>query len=100
MGYINEDQMYKVLAEKFKKRFVSLQKTTPTEEALGCLSHNDIKKLGIIPIHFQNERLVIATSNPNSANLSDILQEKLSCPFELVISPHNQIIDALANIPD
>jgi len=99
MGYINEDQMYKVLAEKFKKRFVSLQKTSPTAEALGCLSRNFIKKLEIIPIHFQNERLVIATSNPDSANLSDILKEKLSCPFELVISPHNEIIEALANLP-
>jgi hypothetical protein len=99
MGYINEDQMYKVLAEKFKKRFVDLKKSTPTDEALGYLSYNVIKELEIIPIHFQNERLVIATSNPDSASLSDILKEKLSCPFELVISPHNQIIEALANLP-
>jgi hypothetical protein len=83
MGYINEDQMYKVLAEKFKKRFVSLQKTTPTDEALSCLSREVIKKLEIIPIHFQNERLVIATSNPNSANLSRYSARKTFLSFRI-----------------
>ncbi|MBW2466110.1 MAG: hypothetical protein JRF02_02325 [Deltaproteobacteria bacterium] len=99
MGVINEDQMCKVLAEKFNKRFVDLQKTTPTDEALEYLSRDFIKKLEIIPIHIKNERLVIATSNPDSGNLSDILQEKLSCPFELVISPRSQIIETLSNLP-
>ena len=99
LGYINEEQMYTVLAEKFNKRFVNLQKVTPSDEALGHLPHNFMKKLEIIPIHFQSERLVIATSYPDKANLIDTLEDKLSCPFELVISPHSQIIAALANLP-
>ena len=99
LGYINEEQMFTVLAEKFKKRFVNLQKITPSDEALGQLPHNFIKKLEIIPIHFQSERLVIATSYPDRANLIDSLEDKLSCPFELVISPHSQIVAALADLP-
>ena len=96
MGYIDEDQMYKVLAEKFRKRFINLQNVSPDDDALAHLSHDLVKKLKVMPIYFKNERLIIATSFPDKAKLSDILKEKLSCPFELVVSPHNQIMTLLA----
>lgn len=99
MGYIDEDQMYKVLAEKFRKRFVNIEGISPATEALGYLSHNLAKKLQVIPIYFQNKHLIIATSFPDKVEISDILRKKLSCPFELVVSPPNQIIDSLANFP-
>ena len=99
MGYIDEEQMYKVLAEKFRKRFVSIEGLSPATEALGYLSHNLAKKLQVIPLYFQKRRLIIATSSPDKAEISDILRKKLSCPFELVVSPPNQIIDGLANFP-
>ena len=98
LGYINEGQMYRVLAEKFHKRFVSLQKTTPTDEALSFVPRNVMSKLGIIPMYFQNERLVIATSNPDNTKLSDMLKKMLSCPFELVITPLNEIIETLKKL--
>ena len=97
MGYINENQIYEVLAEKFRKRFVSLEKISFTEEALDHLSHDLVKKLKVIPIHFENKRLIIATSYPDKAELNDILREKLSCPFELVVSPSYQINQIMAN---
>ena len=100
MGLVNEEQMCKVLAEKFNKRFVNLQKTTPKEDALNCLSRDLIKKLKIVPIDLNNERLIIATSTPDKNDLIDILHEKLFCSFELVVSPQNQIIETLSNLPD
>ena len=99
MGIVDEEQMCKVLAEKFKKRFVNLQKKTPTKEALKYLPRDLIKKLKIVPLDLNNERLVIATSNPDNKELIDMLHEKLSCPFELVVSPSNQIIEILSNLP-
>ena len=98
MGIVNEEQMCKVLAEKFNKRFVNLQKKAPTEEALKCLPRDLIKKLKIVPIELNNQRLIVATSNPDNDDLIDILHEKLSCSFELVVSPHNQIIETLSNL--
>jgi MshEN domain len=99
MGYLTEDQMFIALAKKFKKRYVKLHNITPESEALASLPLDLIRDLEIIPIRFQDERLVIATSDPSDANLYDILKEWLSCPFELVISPYRQIIEALANLP-
>jgi len=97
MGYIDEYQRYEVLAEKFRKRFVDLERISFAEEALVHLSHDLVKKLKVIPIHFQNDRLIVATSFPDKAELSDILREKLSCPFELVVSPYNQIVKIMVN---
>jgi hypothetical protein len=99
MGYLNEDQLYKVVAEKFRKRFVNLQKKSPADEALVHLSHDLVRKLQVVPIYFQDNRLIIATSFPDKTELGDILREKLSCPFELVVSPPNQIVEVLANLP-
>jgi hypothetical protein len=99
MGYITEDQMFKALAKKFKKRYVKLQNITPESEALTSLPLDLIRSLEILPLFFQNERLVIATSDPGNAHLNDILKDWLTCSFELVLSPYSQIIKALANLP-
>jgi len=98
LGFITEGQKYEVLAEKFRKRFVQLQNITPTHEALTCLPQKFIHRLEIIPICFQDERLVIATANPNSGNLGDILKETLHRPFELVVCPRSQIFKTLASL--
>jgi len=87
------------LAKKFKKRYVKLQNIIPESEALASLPLDLIRSLEIIPLNFQDERLVIATSDPSNAHLNDILKDWLACPFELVISPYSQIIEALANLP-
>ena len=91
MGYINENQIYEILAEKFRKRLVSLERISFAEDALNHLPHDLVNKLKVIPIRFENKRLLIATSVPDKVELSDILRKKLSCPFELVVSPKNQI---------
>ena len=91
MGYISDNMRYEVLAEKFRKRFVDLERISFDDEALGYLSHDLVRKLKVIPIHFYNKRLIIATSFPDKAELSDVLRERLSCDFELVVSPYKQI---------
>jgi len=87
------------LAKKFKKIYVNLQNIIPESEALASLPLDLIRSLEIIPLYFQDERLVNATSDPSNAHFTDILKDWLACPFELVISPYNQIIEALANLP-
>ena len=97
MGYINENQIYEVLAEKFRKRLVSLERISFTEEVQNNLSHALVKKLKVIPIRFENKRLLVATSFPEKVELADILRKKLSCPFELVVSPMYQINAIMGN---
>ena len=97
MGYINENQIYEVLAEKFRKRLVSLERISFIEEVQSHLSHDLMKKLKVIPIRFENKRLLIATSFPEKVELADILRKKLSCPFELVVSPMYQINAIMVN---
>jgi hypothetical protein len=97
LGYVNENQIYEVLAEKFRKRFISLERISIADDALEHLPHDLVRKLRVIPIHFQNNRLIIATSFPDKVELSDVLRERLSCPFELVVSPYKQINAIIVN---
>ena len=98
MGYIDENQFYKVLAEKFRKRFLNLRESSPADEAVRLLPPKLVKKLTVVPVCFQNKRLVIATSHPDRAEINDILRQQLSCPFELVVSSPHQITNVLANL--
>ena len=99
MGYLGENQFYKVLAEKFRKKFINLQGSLPTEEAVQQLPRDLVKKLSVVPVYFQKQRLVIATSQPDRAELYDILKQQLSTPFELVVAPPHQINYILAKLP-
>lgn len=99
MGYLNEGQVYKVLAEKFRKKYVNIKSVSPGEDVLRQIPQDLIRKLKIFPMYFKKDSLVIATSLPDKAELVEILRKKLDCPFELVVAPHNQIVDGLANLP-
>jgi len=98
MGYLDENQFYKVLAEKFRKKFINLQESSPSEEAVRRLPRGLVRKLSVVPVYFQKQRLVIATSHPDRAEINDILRQQLSCPFELAVAPPHQIIDVLGNL--
>jgi len=99
MGYLDENQFYSVLAEKFRKNFINLHGSSPSEEAMQQLPRTLVKQLSVVPVYFQKKRLVIATSHPDRAEINDILRQQLSCPFELAVAPPHQIIDVLANLP-
>ncbi|MBW2466436.1 MAG: hypothetical protein JRF02_03970 [Deltaproteobacteria bacterium] len=99
LGYLNEEQLCRVLAEKFRKRFVNLQKFSTSDKALNRLSKDMARRLQIAPIDFHDNRLIIATPFPDRPEICDILRERLSCPFELVVSPKNQIVEFMANLP-
>jgi hypothetical protein len=98
MGYLNENQFYRVLAEKFRKKFIDLQENLPTDRALQHFPPDLIKKLSIVPVYFQKQRLVVATSHPDKAEINDILRQQLSCPFELAVAVPHQIRDVLADL--
>jgi hypothetical protein len=97
MGHINELQRYEVLAEKYRMRFIDLAGITIAEEVLSCLADELVKKLIVVPVQFQDDRLILATSFPDQAGLSDMLRAKLSCPFELVVSPYSQVAEIIGN---
>jgi len=99
MGYLDENQFYSVLAEKFRKNFINLHGSSPSEDAMRQLPRTLVKQLSVVPVYFRKKRLVIATAHPDRAEINDILRQRLSCPFELVVAPPHQIIDVLANLP-
>jgi hypothetical protein len=99
MGFMDDSNVYKALAEKFKMKFVNIHNVSPAHEALGVLDHDLLRKLKVLPIYFQKRKLLVATALPDKPELGDILRKRLSCPFELVVATHNQIIDGLANLP-
>jgi type II secretory ATPase GspE/PulE/Tfp pilus assembly ATPase PilB-like protein len=75
--------------------FVSLEDITPHQKALNALPGDLIRKLHIFPIKYNNDRLVVATSNPTDSSISNIIRFSTNQKLELVVATSNDIAAAI-----
>jgi len=93
-GLVSEDQILSALSTKFGMLFVSLEDITPHQKALNALPGDLIRKLHIFPIKYNNDRLVVATSNPTDSSISNIIRFSTNQKLELVVATSNDIAAA------
>ena len=93
-GLVSEDQVLSALSTKFRMRFVSLEDITPHPKALNALPGDLIRKLHIFPMEYTDDRLVVATSNPTDASISNIIRFSTHQKLELVVATSNDIAAA------
>ncbi|MCM2358906.1 MAG: GspE/PulE family protein [Geobacteraceae bacterium] len=94
-GLISEDQLLTALANKFRMRFVDLDKVTPTPHALKALSRGMANQMQVLPIEAEGSRLVVATSEPTDSTIIDRLRFITNCNVELVVALPRQISAAI-----
>jgi type II secretory ATPase GspE/PulE/Tfp pilus assembly ATPase PilB-like protein len=94
-GLVSEDQILSALSTKFGMLFVSLEDITPHQKALNALPGDLIRKLHIFPINYNNDRLVVATSNPTDPSISNIIRFSTNQKLELVVATSNDIAAAI-----
>ena len=93
-GLISEDQILSALSRKFRMRFVSLEDFTPHQKALNALPGDLIRKLNIFPIKYTDDRLVVATSNPTDASISNLIRFSTNQKIEPVVATSDDIAAA------
>jgi hypothetical protein len=90
-GHIREDDLYSVLAEKFRKPFINLDNAFFCKEAGAKLPRQLVLKLMVVPLSMVEGRLLIATSRPELTQIIDLLKKHLTCPFDLAVAPYSQL---------
>jgi len=73
-GYIKEEELYKILAEKIDKKFVNLEEYSINGEAVLKITQSLAQKHMAVPINVENKNLIVAMVDPtNIIAIDDIL---------------------------
>ena len=94
-GCVNEDQLYRALAEKFRKPYIDLKTIDPSGDAKSHLPRNLALELMLLPLSIDNGHLVLATSRPEMTQAIDVLRSQLECPFDLKVAMPSQLNAAI-----
>lgn len=90
-GLITEEQLLMALALKFRLHYLDLQNIVPTAEVLQIVSVDMAERFRVFPIRMDEQTLVVATSEPTNADISDMLRFRTNHRVELVVALPAQI---------
>ena len=89
------DHKLQALADRLGLTYVDLESFKPASELFDLISVEDAHRFRVIPFAVENERLVIATSDPLNIELEQKLQKLTQRQISLVISSEKQILQVL-----
>lgn len=95
LKHLTEKQVYRVLADKFRRRFVDLADITVPEDAGSILSRELSLQLKVMPIAVEDGRPILATSRPELGAIAETLHRELGRPFELRVALPSQLSSLL-----
>jgi type IV pilus assembly protein PilB len=96
MGLISDDQLVQALAEQMSMQVVQLEEIEPPEETLALVTETMASLYRIIPIHFDSNRLTIATCDPQNLRMQDELRQFLGHEIRMVVCTEREVQAALA----
>ena len=94
-GLITEEQLLIALSTKFRMPVIDLSLTSPTKEALACLSKEMVMQLKVLPLSVDNRHLTVATSDPTDATIGDNLRFLTNLGIDFVAATATEILDAI-----
>lgn len=86
LSYVTERKLLESLAERLNVPFIDLRGYTVNPKAAMLLSHSYAKKHHILPIDFQNNKLVVATDDPLAFYTIDEIRTLTGYEISTVVS--------------
>ncbi|MCG8417413.1 MAG: GspE/PulE family protein [Proteobacteria bacterium] len=91
LGFIDEMSLCKTLGQKFQMPVVNLDEVEIHPAATVAVAPDIMRKYCILPIHIDDDKLVVAQSDPLAVEVYDILRFHVSKPIVEVLATHSQI---------
>ena len=92
---IDEGQLLMALALKFRTRFVDLRDMVPEQETMDLISAELAQQLHIFPVESNDDRIVVATSEPTNSMIADTIRFHTGLRTEMVVATRDQIREKL-----
>ena len=96
-GALTEAQLYRALAEKMQVPFVSLAEFDFDPAAISLLSPELARRYGVIPLYIEKDVLIVATDNPASTDLLDVLSFATGHMISLTVTTPEEIDYAISS---
>lgn len=94
-GFISEANLLQVLAEQLGLEFVDLSEYNIDLGAVAMVPESVAKRNSIVPIGFDNSKLVVATSNPTDVFIFDDLRMMTGFEIKPVVSTKEDILNVI-----
>jgi len=100
LGYLEEEQLYQVLAEQLEMELVNLGQTDLDPAALKKIGKETARKLQAVPVRYKEGDWTVAVAEPDAPGLAESLAECLGGRITLVLATPTDIELTARKIPD
>jgi type IV pilus assembly protein PilB len=91
LNLITEDQLVQALSEQMGMKVVELSDITITPELQTKVTESMAQLYRVVPVHFEGNRLTVATCDPQNITIQDELRSLLGYEIRTVISTESEI---------
>ncbi len=101
LGFVTAEDLARALARHLKLEYVVISELPPGEvdtEVLGLLDEETVRKYMALPLRFENDRLVVAMSDPNDLYALDNLRMITRHPIKPVVVTEEDLNGAFIHL--
>ncbi|QDU31252.1 Type II/IV secretion system protein [Anatilimnocola aggregata] len=91
LNLVTEDQLVQALSEQMGMKVVELGDINITPELLSKVTESMAQLYRVIPVHFEGNRLTVATCDPQNITIQDELRSLLGHEIRTVIATETEI---------
>lgn len=95
LGFISDEQLVQGLAEQMGLQTIIVSETDLAPDVLGRITEPMAQMYRVIPIHFEDNRLTIATCDPQNLAVQDELRTFLGYEIRVLVSTEHDIQQSL-----
>lgn len=95
MGYLKEESLLGVFSELFHLPVVYLGAETIPGDVLKLLSFDQVKRYGVMPLRVEDNKLIVAMSNPQDVSAIDDLGAIVGLMVKPVLARKSDIADCI-----
>src|SRR5262245_48254607 len=100
LNLLTEEQLIQALAEQMGMQVVELSEITITHDVLSKVSESMAQLYRAVPIHFDGNRLTVATCDPQNITIQDELRSLLGYEVKVVIASESDLRKTLERYYD
>jgi type IV pilus assembly protein PilB len=100
LNMLNEEQIIQALAEQMGMQVVELGDTVIPHEVVSKMTESMAQLYRAVPIHFEGNRLTVATCDPQNITIQDELRSLLGYDIKVVIAGETDIKKTLERYYD
>ena len=93
---VEEEELYRALSDQIGVPFVRLGEFRPEPVALAALPPNIVREQRVLPLMYENGRLVVATDDPADSDKLAVIRFRTQVPVEVALATPRDLETAIA----